>query len=227
MNPFRWLKSLRFRLFYAWLTKPCGELVTLGSECPWAVDVSALYAESQVLSAGVGNDVSFEKALVSRFAARVVLLDPSPTGITTMARENLPEELVRFLPVALAGKDGELAFQPPADPQEGSFRKSNGQVIGDVRFPSKTLSTLMSELRWQRIDLLKLDIEGAEYEVIDHLLERNLDVRQICVEFHYGRGFAYTRWDMVRRILALRRRGFDLVGHVYQDHTFLRRSCRG
>ena len=28
-----------------------------------------------------------------------------------------------------------------------------------------------------------------------------------------------------RTIFALRRRGYDLIHHVYQDHTFLRRNC--
>ena len=42
----------------------------------------------------------------------------------------------------------------------------------------------MSELGHDRIDLLKLDIEGAEYEVLDHVLSRNIPVGAICVEFH-------------------------------------------
>jgi hypothetical protein len=36
-----------------------------------------------------------------------------------------------------------------------------------------------------RIDLLKLDIEGAEYDVIRDMLVSSIDVRQLLVEFHH------------------------------------------
>ena len=41
----------------------------------------------------------------------------------------------------------------------------------------------MKELGHKKLDLLKLDIEGAEYEVIESIIEDNLDIKLICVEF--------------------------------------------
>ena len=36
------------------------------------------------------------------------------------------------------------------------------------------------------IDILKMDIEGAEYEVIDDLLDEPIDrIQQILIEFHH------------------------------------------
>jgi hypothetical protein len=43
----------------------------------------------------------------------------------------------------------------------------------------------MRELGHTAIDVLKMDIEGAEYEVLDDLLQQRLPVRQILVEFHH------------------------------------------
>ena len=126
------------------------------------------------------------------------------------------------MPVGLAGQDGVLSFKEPSDPQEGSFRDAGTQPA-DLQFRCKSLSTLMSELHWAHIDLLKIDIEGFEYDVIQDLLRKRLDVRQICVEFHYGRALGHTRREMIRKILALRSAGYDLVHHRHQDHTFLRR----
>ena len=34
------------------------------------------------------------------------------------------------------------------------------------------------------IDLLKIDIEGFEYEVLEDCLEDRIPIKQICVEFH-------------------------------------------
>jgi FkbM family methyltransferase len=41
----------------------------------------------------------------------------------------------------------------------------------------------MEQLGHDRIDLLKIDIEGAEYKVIESILADKLDIRVICVEY--------------------------------------------
>jgi Methyltransferase FkbM domain len=42
----------------------------------------------------------------------------------------------------------------------------------------------MSELGHGRIDLLKLDVQGAEYEILSSVIDRRLDVRIVCAELH-------------------------------------------
>ncbi|PYI89389.1 MAG: hypothetical protein DME26_01395 [Verrucomicrobia bacterium] len=222
MNLVRLLKDLRFRLFYLLLSRTRVPLVTLGDECQWTFCDIGIGSGSLVLCAGAGHDISFEKALMTAYRCKVVLLDPSPTGIATVQRENIPPEQLHFMPVGLAGENGLLGFRDPRDPREGSFRDGQNQA-GAVRLHCKSLLTTMSELRWTHIDLLKIDIEGFEYAVIQDLLRKRLDVLQLCVEFHYGLASGHTRQEMVRNILALRRAGYDLVHHRHQDHTFLRR----
>lgn len=216
-------KDLRFALFYRWLTRSDVSVVTLGGECQWTLSDRGLGPESRVLCAGAGHDISFEKALIARYGCRVVLLDPSPTGIATVEREPASERL-KFLPVGLAESDGELAFQEPADATEGSFQSATPGGVATRRFPCCSLPTLMGQLGWAEIDLLKIDIEGAEYGVLRQIAEVRVRVRQICVELHHGAQFGRSRMETVRAILALRRAGFDLVHRVYWDHTFLRRE---
>ena len=49
----------------------------------------------------------------------------------------------------------------------------------------RILRTIMKDLKHQRIDVLKVDIEGAEYDVFDELFSSGfLDVDQILVEVH-------------------------------------------
>jgi hypothetical protein len=47
------------------------------------------------------------------------------------------------------------------------------------------MRTFLSELRHTQIDLLKMDIEGAEYAVIEDLLASRIFVKQLLVEFHH------------------------------------------
>jgi FkbM family methyltransferase len=225
MNPVRYLKDLRYQLFYKLVTRTGPPLVTLGRECQWTFCGRGLDPASKVLSGGAGNDISFEKALISAYGCRVILLDPSPTGIATVEREHLPTDSLTFLPLGLAAIDGVLDFQEPANTNEGSF--VGGVTPGSVarQFPCKTLPTLMDELGWTYIDLLKMDIEGFEFAVLKDIIEKRLNVRQICVEFHHGPQFCRRRSETARMILALRKAGYDLVHRVYWDHTFLRRDA--
>ena len=224
MNPVRFFKELRFRWFYALLTRPSVPLTTHGDVCQWTIAGGGLGPASTVLCAGAGHDISFEKALLAAYGCKVILLDPSPTGIATVRRENIPAGQLRFLPVALAGQDGRLKFQAPEDFLEGSFRaESHGTETG-LEFPTRSLVSLMNEFGFRHIDLLKMDIEGCEYAVLTNLLAERLDVRQICVEFHHGRAFGHSRNETIRAIFRLRRAGYDLVHRHHQDHTFLRRQ---
>jgi len=219
-----WLKDLRFQIFYFLVTKARSGLITLGEACPWTVDATNLGANSHVLSAGAGNDISFEKALIALYDCKVVLLDPSPTGLATVQKENLPIESLRFLPIGLAGLDGVVNFEQPLDPNEGSFVGGGTSNFSSHQFRCQTPSTLMLELGWNHIDLLKIDIEGLEYEVLRHILKNQVRVQQICVEFHHGGGFRHKRKDTIGAVLALRRAGYDLIHRSSWDHTFIRRT---
>jgi FkbM family methyltransferase len=221
MNLVHRLKNFRFWLFYRLFTKTGVPLVILGDVCKWTFCDTGLNAASAVLCAGAGNDISFEKCLVERYRCKVVLLDPSPTGVATVQREKLAAGQLQFIPKGLAGRDGKLSFQNPADPAEGSFQRSDSAA--NWQFDCKSLATLMAELNWTRIELLKMDIEGSEYEVIHEMLVKRLDVRQLCVEFHYGPEFQHSRSEMIQTIFTLKKAGYDLVHHTCRDHTFLRR----
>jgi Methyltransferase FkbM domain len=58
---------------------------------------------------------------------------------------------------------------------QGTAKSFTGQV--------RTISSLMAEYGHQRIDLLKLDIEGAEHEVVPSVVAATVRRTVICVEF--------------------------------------------
>ena len=43
----------------------------------------------------------------------------------------------------------------------------------------------MKKLNVKKIDLLKMDVEGSEYEIIDTILDMNNKPSQLLVEFHH------------------------------------------
>jgi len=56
----------------------------------------------------------------------------------------------------------------------------------------------MRELRHASIDLLKMDIEGAEYDVLADMISQRIPVKQLLVEFHH-------RWPQIGVVARSRR----------------------
>ena len=214
---------LRHLLKGALLIRGGFPLCTLGEKntgCGWTFSPAGLGPDSIVYSGGVGNDITFEHALVKQFGCTVHLVDPTPTGMATMKlRENQLQQL-KFLPVGLAGHCGTLRFAPPLHPGEGSWF-STAEAPGAIEARCLDLATLLAQNHHQRVDLLKLDIEGAEYGVIDHLLDQRIPVGQILVEFHDGLLPGIGQRQTWGAILKLTRRGYKLIAEVGNNHTFV------
>ena len=67
---------------------------------------------------------------------------------------------------------------------------------------AKRLPTIMRDLGHDRIDLVKMDIEGAEFSVLDDLVDNNVLASQLLVEFHHrfeGIGIGKSR-EAIRKL---------------------------
>ena len=93
-----------------------------------------------------------------------------------------------------------------------------------IEIPAYTIATIAEKLGHSRIDLLKLDIEGAEYEVLDGLLVSPIRPTQILVEFHhrfFDNGLERTAevigrlQDAGYRIMSVRAESGREVGFLY------------
>lgn len=221
------LRGLRHDLFYFLLANRRKiPLLSLGEKTnhfEWTICPTNLGADSVVISAGAGRDVSFELELIKRFGCKVVLLDPSPTGIATMALAKNQHPRLQFIQAALVGKDGPVSFFEPSQSEEGSFSSVAGAGVGH-KVEGISLVTLMKKYRWSKIDLLKIDIEGAEYEVIRSILKNKIKALQICVEFHNNvlPGIP-TSWT-VNSLLRLWNRGWRVIHKSGSNHTLWNQS---
>jgi len=164
--------------------------------------------------AGVGQGMSFELELAKMMPRPVLVFDPSPTGINTVAASDTRN--LQFFPVGLAAHTGVLQFSVPKDPGEGSYSVVQNDV-DVVSFECYDLPTIMRKNGDAAIDLLKMDIEGFEYDIIHQFLDRRIPVRQLCVEFHSWLRPGQTRKTITRLYCA----GYRIIHKHRGDHTFL------
>ena len=187
------------------------DTVTLGdADGRWSVALEGLGPGSVVYALGVGTDISFERDLIARCGVVVHAFDPTPIALDWAAKQALPEGFTLH-PYGVADFDGTARFAAPRKRKFPSFSLVRSDGAGPaVDAPVHRLVTLGSMLRLPPPDLVKMDIEGAEYGVLGDMLASGILPRQILVEFHH-------RWREVgarrtRDALALLgRHGYRIV----------------
>jgi FkbM family methyltransferase len=228
--------SLRrnFRLVKRWLKSAVGLDVFVRPGCSlpleqlgsgpgaWVLCPCGLNETSVVYSFGVGRDISFERALIEKYAVTVHAFDPTPLALAWIRTQDLPDRFTLH-EFGLAAYDGTACFQAPSKAKFESFSLVRSSGVGDpVIAPVQRFATVSALLKHRHVSVLKLDIEGAEYEVLDDVLASGIQIDQILVEFHH-------RWKEVearqtRRAIANLRSAGWCVAHVSDtgmEYTFV------
>ena len=174
----RWLKRL---------VKPVHVVGKPSHTCPtlrigtdyggWVFNHTLVKKDSIVYSFGIGEDASWDLGMIKRFGVTIHGFDPTPKSIRWVKAQNMPAEFVMH-DFGLAPKDGELVFHAPINPNHVSLSVVERETQTErIVLPVRELAGIMKELGHDHIDILKMDIEGSEYEVIEDLLANGLAVK--------------------------------------------------
>lgn len=141
--------------------------------------------------------------------ARITVFEPEDESHALLLR-NLADNGMRDVEVVKAGlysHDGEISFG--ADGSDGSsiFSAEARSVI-----PVRRLSSFLTE----EVDFLKLNIEGAESEVIREIEPHLHKVREIVIEYH---GFPEIGQKLHEILETLDRNGFRYMIHDFDKET--------
>lgn len=149
----------------------------------WIVPTDLMDLDWIVYSVGSGDDISFDLGVVQRFHCRVHAFDPTALSKALVAKVASGVAGFHFHPYGIWREDGRVPFYEPKDPMKVSHSITNiqGSDKADT-IEVKSLRSVMESLNHDRIDLLKLDIEGAEYAVLEDALSQGIDIKVICVE---------------------------------------------
>jgi len=201
----------------------CARQVLGGYGAQFAVCPDLVNRDSVVYSCGIGTDISFDLELIRCFGTEVHAFDPTPRSLEWLRTQRLPERF-RVHEYGLANHNGINSFALPNSPMHVSHSMILGRTHqkATISAPVRRIGSIMKELGHTRIDLLKMDIEGAEYDVIDDLLTDAIRVRQLCIEFHH-------RWPEIgvtktrRAIDGLRTSGYRIfhTSETGEEYSFL------
>jgi len=165
---------------------------------------------SVIYSGGVGEDISFDLLLADKYGCGVVLIDPTAKAVRhfdevqAWYQDHVPFtggiqedycacieavlqpkfDMFEYLPIGLWDKKDTLKFYKQTN---DSFVSQSllpgmfGQKYDTV--PVDSIKGVMERRNDTHIDLLKLDIEGAEIEAVNQMLDDGILPRYVLIEF--------------------------------------------
>jgi len=160
-------------------------LVRLGSAaCGWWVPEAVLRPGAVAYCAGAGEDISFDLELHRR-GLEVVTIDPTPRAIAYVREVDPGDDRFTFVPMGLWSGPGELTFFPPAHAGVSHSVVNLQRTEAGDGFTAKvdSLASIMATQGHGAIDILKIDIEGAESTVLPHLLAEGPRPPVVCFEY--------------------------------------------
>lgn len=184
---------------------------------------NVLDENSIVYSCGIGKDASFDLELIACYGLQVFAFDPSPPAIEWLAQQEMPRQF-HFEAYAISDFNGVAQLYPNWKPGNDNFslKYREQTASGALEVPVWRLASLMESLGHTRLDVLKLDIESAEYDVIADLARSHLDIGQIVVEFHHDKYDDPLRTR--RSIRQLRQRDYRIFYIEGREFGFIHSS---
>jgi FkbM family methyltransferase len=173
----------------------------------WIIPTNYLQENSICYLVGAGTDISFDLEIAKIYNANIWIIDPTPKSVAHFEElksnvfsgkktpfaasetgfyevEKKDFEKITFQQVGIWSENKTIRFFSPPDPTHVSHSIVNLHKT-DTFFDAEVrkLNDLMAENKHKTIDLLKIDIEGAELEVIKSIVENKVSIGVICIEF--------------------------------------------
>lgn len=229
---FRIIKRLENRI-----KSEIGKIAYLKTEynCPrkwYGNDYGGFYVNSDLLdeysvvySFGIGQDISFDLDIINNHNCQVFGFDPTPKSIAWVKEQNFSSNF-HFEGVGIGKNTRKAIFNLPKNEAfvSGSlYQHALVDTHKAVEVQLLSFEDILHRLKHKKIDVLKMDIEGAEYEVIDNILNEDIHIHQILLEIH-ERFFEDGKSKTEMLLQKLRAKGYKLfaISDSYQEISFIK-----
>jgi FkbM family methyltransferase len=199
----------------------------------WMDDVYTSWLGFSIRDGWVIVDIGGHKGIFSIFAATrarnvmVYTFEPAPDNFAQLSYNIQQNKLsnVRMFNIAVSGRDGESTLHLYPDcAQSGFLQRSNPALrpVRDIKVETWSMERVLRTIA-SPVNLLKMDIEGTEYEA---LLSCPADILQtverIVLEYHDDR--VRTSHSVSELVERLNDRGFSTHLHPSRQMLFAERQ---
>lgn len=141
--------------------------------------------------------------------AQITVFEPDPLSLTYL-RQNIAANNLDGIQIVEAGlykENGEVSFNSDQSDGSSMYSAEGNNAIKTVR---------LSDYLSSEVDFLKLNIEGAELDVISEIAPKLHLIKEMAIEYH---GFPDTGQNLHRILNFLDRAGFRYLIHDFDGST--------
>jgi FkbM family methyltransferase len=181
-----------------------------------------------VIDVGCGFNPELSQYLIKKFGLTAFAVDPTKkhaAALGELANRYAPRFI--HLPYAVTNEDNTIEFFETIDFESGSTLMDHCYVskgrLRKYEVQSRNISSLVKELKLETVDLMKLDLEGAEYELIANMRPEDLtSIRQLFIEFHHHAFKRIKRKDTRKAVSIIKSFGFKAFTLDSNNYLFYR-----
>jgi FkbM family methyltransferase len=174
---------------------------------------------------GTGDDPDFSVLMIRNYGLECYAFDPTRKHASVL--RNFEEKLngFHYFQYAFGSKDGRGEFFESIDNMSGSLLKEHRNIINDrmIRYDVEmiTMGTLLSMIPNSNIAIMKIDIEGAEFDFIKALdLSLLNKVKQLIIEFHHDTIANISLNDTKKAVARIKKSGMKAFSYNGRDYLF-------
>lgn len=163
-----------------------------------------------VVDAGANVGVFIKYILNKKLSKKIVAVECDPDALKDLHKNFEEETKVKIIPKALHTKSDTVEFYHSVDNPvtSASILNNNNDSIEVINVESITLKELIDELGF--IDLLKVDIEGSEYDIFSDLKEELLlKINNIFIECHFFKEEYQIKFNEL--IIKMKKNNFEII----------------
>jgi FkbM family methyltransferase len=206
-------KSYVFRILFFQFSKIRAKRLGIHFVPPNYIIMNRLNSNSIVVDAGCADAPDFSEFVINNYKCKSYGVDPTRKHFPSL--NNVVKKyngLFIHLPYAVANNLGKLTFYESKVNVSGSIKLDHTNVKNDevVSYEVEPISiSQLKEMVGSKIDFLKLDLEGAEYELLDNVVIDDFEnIDQVFVEFHHHYIDSYDFNDTKRLVDKVQALGF-------------------
>jgi FkbM family methyltransferase len=183
---------------------------------PNFIYLDRLSKNSKVLDIGCGYKAEFSCHLIEKYGLTSYGVDPTRKHRVFLKQlEENYNGLFKHVEMAVSSTNSSLIFYETQENESGSLLQDHQNIVHDkvisYEVETRNIKTLIVGLGLKEVSLIKIDIEGAEYALLEDINRDTFNgAKQVFIEFHHHAFKSFTRTHTRKIIDRMTKAGYKV-----------------